>query len=80
MAKRKERFPLVKVTIKLFEGDFREIGDLYPKTGANKIIREIIHRHIAVCKEKAQQSLAALEDIPIDIEISDEEVAHAGDV
>lgn len=67
MAKKKERFPLQKVTVKLFEGDFQEMAGLYPKTGANKIIRELIHRHIAVAKEMAQKQVGALAQLDIDL-------------
>lgn len=74
MARKKERFDLKKVTVKLFEGDFEAMQDLYPKSGANKIIREMIHRHIAVCKELAQKNQGALAQL--DIDISDDEVSQ----
>jgi len=72
MPARKERFDLQKVTIKLFDGDFRELGDLYPKSGANRIIREMVHRHIAVVKERAQQAVASLPAEEITVELDDE--------
>lgn len=75
MPARKERFPLQKVTVKLFEGDFRELGDLYPKSGANRIIREMVHRHIAVVKERAQQAVAALPVEEIDVQLDDEVIS-----
>lgn len=75
MPARKERLPLQKHTLNLFEGDFIELGGLYPRSGAIKIIREMVHRHIAVCKEKAQRDSGALASL--DIQLADGDTTDA---
>ncbi len=58
MVAKKAPFPLQKVTLKLYEGDFRQLADLYPRSGANKVIREMVRRHITMCLEATQARLA----------------------
>jgi hypothetical protein len=74
MPRRKERFDLEKVTVKLFHGDFAKLRELYPKHGANFIIRELIHRHIGIALEAGQRATQNLPSINIDL--NDLETAH----
>jgi len=43
---RKERKPLKKVLIGLFEGDFERLQELYAPASASKIIREMVSAHL----------------------------------
>ena len=51
--------PLVKVTLRLYDGDKEILDELYPEKRHNLIIRELVHMHIrkvkfiAASKQKA---------------------------
>jgi hypothetical protein len=44
--RRKEAYPLEKVTLNLREGDFDRLQILHGRLGAGKVIRELVIRHI----------------------------------
>lgn len=46
MARRKKDFPLQKVTLNLYEGEFDRLQELAPELGASHIVRELVHAHI----------------------------------
>ncbi len=43
----KERLPVSKHTLALYEGDFAELQRLYPDIGASVVIRRLVHDHLA---------------------------------
>ncbi len=54
MAKKNDH-KLVKITIRIFEGDKEELDEFYPLIGHNRAMREVIHKHIKLLKEKQSQ-------------------------
>ena len=42
-----EDYELEKVTLNLFQGEFHALKLLYPRLGAGKVIRELVHKHLA---------------------------------
>jgi hypothetical protein len=50
--RRKEDYPLQKVTLNLRDGDFEYLRDLHGKVGAGKIIRNLVIKHIKTVQEK----------------------------
>ncbi len=65
--RRKEDKPLQKVTLNLVEGDFAKLQEVYPRLGAGKVIREIIHAHVRRIDETAQQVTDSLTITPEEI-------------
>jgi len=59
MTRRKERLPLEVVTVKLFQGEYSQLLTLYPKVGASKVIRELVHNHLKQINEAAAASVPA---------------------
>jgi len=51
--KRREDFPLMKVTLNLYDGDFQRLQSLYPRLGASKVIRVLVHSHLKDINDKA---------------------------
>jgi hypothetical protein len=51
--KRREDFPLMKVTLNLYDGDFQQLQSLYPRLGASKVIRVLVHSHLKEIHSKA---------------------------
>ena len=50
--KRREDFPLMKVTLNLYDGDFQRLQALYPRIGASKVIRTLVHSHLKDINDK----------------------------
>jgi len=50
--KRREDFPLMKVTLNLYDGDFQKLQALYPRLGASKVIRVLVHHHLKDINDK----------------------------
>jgi len=50
--KRREDFPLMKVTLNLYDGDFQKLQALYPRIGASKVIRVLVHSHLKDISDK----------------------------
>lgn len=49
---KKSLIPLEMVSIRLYEGDRDTLASFYPSVGHNAAIREIVHRHARLLKEK----------------------------
>lgn len=45
---------MTKHTFRLFEGDVEKLQIFYPETGANAIIRTLIHKHVEEIESKAR--------------------------
>lgn len=59
---------LEKVTIRLHAGDKSELDEFYPRSGHNRVIRNLVHQHIKMLREKLNQQRSTLDD---DIEPGD---------
>lgn len=57
---RKFSTPLKMHHIRLIEGDFEQLQELYPQVTANEVIRTLVHKHIKAIKERAQHEAAPL--------------------
>lgn len=66
---------LIKKTIRLNAGDTEELDSYYPTLGYNKVIRELVHRHLVRLRERTNRRLGAVSsaDIPDKIEVEDDE-------
>lgn len=53
--KRKENYPLQKVTLNLRKGDWDYLRTVHGRLGASKVIREIVIGHCERAKESAAQ-------------------------
>ena len=61
MAKRKEDYPLEKVTLNLREGDWDWLKAMHGRLGASKVIRELVIGHRKRSEELAAQRIPQLE-------------------
>ena len=59
--KRKEPYPLEKVTLNLRKGDFERLRVLHGRLGAGKVIREIVMAHLSRVDEHVAQKATQLE-------------------
>ena len=59
--KRKENYPLQKVTLNLREGDFERLRVLHGRLGAGKVIRELVMGHLARVDEQVAQKVDQIE-------------------
>jgi len=76
MRKREDR-AIYKHTLNLYKGDYVRLQDLYPRIGAAKAIRDIVHAHIRKIEENAAQLLIAPEqDLVFDLDIDLEEESN----
>ena len=57
--RRKENYPLQKVTLNLREGDFDRLRTLHGRLGAGKVIRELVMGHIKRVEEAVAQKIGA---------------------
>ncbi len=53
--RRKEDFPLQKVTLVLYDGDFARLRDLHPRLGASKVVRTLVRKHIQEVEHRANK-------------------------
>lgn len=58
MAKRREDFPLEKVTLNLYKGEFQQLQHLFPRIGSGKVIRTLVHNLIRQVNERVSQETA----------------------
>lgn len=65
--RRKEDQPLQKVTLNLIEGDFAKLQEIYPRLGAGKVVRTLVHAHVRRIEETAQQVTSDLKIEPEEI-------------
>lgn len=58
--RKKEDFPLQKVTVKLYDGEFAQLQTLHPRIGASKVVRMLVHSHIksVMARAKAREEIA----------------------
>lgn len=69
--RRKEDYPLEKVTLNLRKGDFAKLQVMHGRLGAGKVIRELTIGHIKRVEDKVEEKLGSVESpsiIPIDLE------------
>lgn len=66
--RRKETYPLEKVTLNLRQGDFERLRVLHGKLGAGKIVRELVMGHLKrvdeLVAQRSGQLNLPLEDTP----------------
>lgn len=67
MARKREALPIERVTVLLVEGDLKRLGELFPKLGASKVIRYLVHDLIRKMDEAMAQA-APPPSIPEDLE------------
>lgn len=60
MARAKSKIPLILKPIRLFEGDFERMQDLFPSLGGGVAIRHLVHNYIKTIEGSAK---------PIEIEL-----------
>lgn len=73
MAKRKEEFPLEKITIKLFEGDAERFRQLHPRLSISRFVRETIRRHIRKVENEAERQRPTIADLDLDFDLETEQ-------
>jgi hypothetical protein len=65
--RRKEDYPLEKVTLNLRDGDFSRLRHLHGRLGAGKVVRELVIGHIKrveeILAQKGHLSTSQLEEI-----------------
>jgi len=61
---RKAQFPILKVTLNVYEEDWEKLKILHPKLGPSRVTRELIRAHIRRIEEKQNQS--SLSQIDLD--------------
>ena len=59
-----------KITIRIFEDDFRYLKVAYPSAGYNRIIRSLVQKHV-----RSLRSLT-LENLSPEIKLTDEELQN----
>ncbi len=52
--RRKEDFPLQKVTLVLYDGDFARLRELHPRLGASKVVRTLVRKHIREIEDRSR--------------------------
>jgi hypothetical protein len=60
---KRDDHPLKKVTINLFDGDLEKIQHMFPRPGASKIIRDLVHKFIADYEARAEQRFTPVPEI-----------------
>jgi len=63
--KRNETSPVEKMTVRLYSGDYRRLGELHPHLGANKVIRELVRQHIQRVEAKIGPAPEIKENIDV---------------
>lgn len=69
MPRKKELEPLLEVKIRLYASDYERLKLLYPQAGPARVIRAIVHTHVA--KIVAQTPASAEPELDFEIEESD---------
>lgn len=69
MARKREDFPIEKVSLNLYQGEFKKLTELYPRMGAGKVIRVMVHNLLRQVDEKTAQTAPPRNlPVPEDIE------------
>lgn len=63
--KRKQDYPLQKVTLNLRAGDFEILQQLHGRLGAGRVIRELVIGHISRVKETVAQKTETPDFMPV---------------
>jgi len=75
--RRREDRAIQKHTMNLYAGDYPKLQVLYPRIGAAKAIRDIVHAHIRKIEENAAQLLIAPDqDLVFDLNVEINEDTH----
>lgn len=61
--RRKEDLPITKHTLNLYAGEYAALQELYPRHGAGKIIRTLVHRHL----REALEAGRGVNVVPLDL-------------
>lgn len=72
--KRHEDLPLSKHTLNLYRGEYGRLQEAYPRIGAGKIIRTLVHRHL----RELDQQRDTVDTLPLDLRRIIEEEAETG--
>jgi len=64
--RRKETYPLQKVTLNLREGDFERLRSLHGRLGAGKVIRELVMGHLKRVDETVAQRAPQQIELPLE--------------
>jgi len=59
--RRKEPYPLEKITLNLREGDFEQLRSLHGRMGAGKIVRDMVIAHLKRVEEHMLQTRGELD-------------------
>lgn len=71
MPRKKLSEPSVKVTLNMFERDWRRLQELYPSVGASEATRQIVKAHVARVEAKIARARETL--VPeFDVELNEE--------
>jgi hypothetical protein len=69
MPRKKSEFPLEKITIKLFEGDYKRLQDLHSsRIGGAAVIRQLVRTYLANIEARVDRRVAE----KLDIEMTNE--------
>ena len=68
MTVRKEEYPLEKITLKLREGDFKWLQDMFPQIGAAKAVRTLIITYRKGVEDKAQKRQPSPSELKLNLE------------
>lgn len=63
--RRKEAYPLEKVTLNLRKGDFAKLQVMHGRLGAGKVIRELTIGHIKRVEDEVEKRLGSIESPPL---------------
>jgi hypothetical protein len=61
--RRKENYPLQKVTLNLRAGDFERLRNLHGRLGAGKVVRELVMGHIKRVEEAVGQKISLTDQL-----------------
>lgn len=50
-----------KVTLKLFDGEFKRLQDHYPEVGASFVVRSLVHNHLDRLEKAGRSSKIEVE-------------------
>lgn len=65
--RRKEDFPLQKVTLSLYDGDWDYIRSLYSQIGASRVIRKLVRNFREKVEKGAKQGVITVDVDSIDL-------------
>jgi len=67
MGRKKEEFPIEKVTLNLFQGDFAKLRELHgDRLGASRVVRTLVRAHLNAVSAKVEQRKVTQLDIDLE--------------